>query len=136
MFGRKNRKTPFKREPAADLEDLRDDCIALFQDSNMSFEQVHANGGPTGPTISKWLYGETKFPRLDTMRALCKAIGGDMVIVGAKTAGKLQSQSLVGRLNVSTPTPPPMDMIAHRKRQKQHRSHRNRSAHRISANGS
>jgi hypothetical protein len=137
MFGRrKERKTPFVMEPRADLEDLRDDTIALFLNSGLSFQQVHANGGPTGPTVSKWLYKETRFPRLDTMRALVKAVGGDIVIVGAKTAESLQGRTPANRLNVAAAVAQQtMDTAAHRKRQKQHRIHRNRSAHRKSANG-
>lgn len=134
MFGRKkDRKTPFVMEPRADLEDLRDDSVALFINSGLSFEAVHAAGGPTGPTISKWLYKETRFPRLDTMRALVRAVGGDIRIVGAKTSDELDGYSTDRRLNVAPGTAKQMDMTAHRKRQKTHRSHRNRSAHRPSA---
>lgn len=134
MFGRKkDRKTPFVMEPRADLEDMRDDCVALFLNSGQSFEDVHANGGPTGPTVSKWLYKETRFPRLDTMRALVRAVGGDIVVVGANTADRLRGQGLVTRLNTNPASPVKMDMAAHSKRKKQHRTHRNRSAHRVSA---
>lgn len=80
MFGRKERKTPFKREPLTDLEDLRDDCIALFQNSGLTQKEIHARGGPTPHTISKWLYKETVFPRLDTIRAFVQALGGNLVI--------------------------------------------------------
>lgn len=128
MFGRKRngRKTPFKREPIAELEDLRDDCIALFLNSGLNFQQVHDQGGPTPQTVSKWLHKETQFPRLDTMRALCKAIGGDMVIVGARTASQIAGRSQVTRLNIPLPTPPKMDLVAHRNRQRaaKHRGHR------------
>jgi hypothetical protein len=135
MFGRKkDRKTPFVMEPRADLEDMRDDCVALFLNSGKSFEDVHAEGGPTGPTVSKWLYKETRFPRLDTMRALVRAVGGDIVVVGVNTAATLRSQGLVTRLNTDPVSPTKMDMAAHSKRKKQHRIHRNRSAFRKSAN--
>lgn len=135
MFGRKkDRKTPFVMEPRADLEDMRDDSVALFLNSKMSFEEVHAAGGPTGPTVSKWLYKETRFPRLDTMRALCRAVGGDIRVVGAKTNDELDGYSAARRLNITPGTASKMDMAAHNKRKKQHRIHRNRSAHRVSAN--
>jgi hypothetical protein len=136
MFGRKNRKQPLKREPITDLEDLRDDCIALYRNSGLSFSQVHANGGPTPQTVSKWLYKETHFPRLDTMRALTKAVGGEMIIVGSKTAQQILGRSQTGRLNLPMPVAPEMDLVAHRARQKKRRAvYRNRSAHRKSVNG-
>jgi post-segregation antitoxin (ccd killing protein) len=136
MFGKRNRKTPFTREPAVELEDLRDDCVALYLNSGLSFQQVHANGGPTGPTVSKWLYKETRFPRLDTMRALARAVGGDIVVVGSQVAAQLQDRTMVNRLNVSATTAVAMNYAEHHLRQKQHRTHRNRSAFRKSANGS
>lgn len=134
MFGhKKDRKTPFKREPISDLEDIRDDCVALFLNSELSFEQVHANGGPTGQTVSKWLHKETMFPRLDTVRAMIKACGGNLTVVGARTDEKLQERKPESRLNITGPVASKMDMVAHRARQKQHRTHRNRSAYRRSA---
>jgi hypothetical protein len=60
MFGRSERKTPFQREQNQKLENLRDDCIALFIDSGYTQKQIHERGGPTPATISKWLYGETQ----------------------------------------------------------------------------
>lgn len=81
MFGRKGRKTPFQREPIADLEDIRDDCVAVFLNSGLTQEQVHSNGGPTPGTISKWLYKETRFPRLDTVRAFYRAMNHDLIPV-------------------------------------------------------
>lgn len=133
-FGRKGRKTPLKREPRVDLEDLRDDCVALALDSGLNFTQIHENGGPTPQTTSKWLYGETHFPQLETMRMLCKAVGGDIRVVGSKVSEQLAGRSQMGRLGLSAPIQGGMDMVAHRKRQKSHRTHRNRSKHRVSAN--
>lgn len=82
----KTRKTPLKREPVTALEDLRDDCIALFLNSKLNYQQVHAAGGPTPQTISKWLHKETMFPRLDTVRALLKALNADLVVESRLTA--------------------------------------------------
>jgi hypothetical protein len=118
MFGRKERKTRYVMEPRADLEDLRDDSIALFIDSGLTQAQVHANGGPTPGTISKWLYKETRFPRLDTMRALIRAVGGEMIIVSDAVASRLRSQTQTSRLGLSTPTVPRLDARAHQKRKK------------------
>lgn len=70
----------FKREPIAELEDLRDDCIAVVFNSGQTFKDVHANGGPTPGTIGKWLYRETRFPQLATVRAMLKACGHDLTI--------------------------------------------------------
>ncbi len=69
------------REPRTDLEDLRDDTIAVVLNSRMTFRQVQEKGGPTQQTISKWLYRETKFPRLDTIRATLQACDYDFVVV-------------------------------------------------------
>lgn len=77
----KKRKTPFAREIDADLENLRDDCIALFINSRMTQQQIHAAGGPTPSTISKWLYKETKFPRYQTIQAFLKVLGYQLSVV-------------------------------------------------------
>jgi hypothetical protein len=70
MFGRSERKTPFQREQNQKLENLRDDCIALFINSGLTQKQIHERGGPTPTTISKWLYGETHFPTLRIHRSI------------------------------------------------------------------
>lgn len=80
MFGRKDRLAPSKREPRTDLEDLRDDCIAVFLDSGMSMKEVHEAGGPTPVTTARWLYRETRFPRFDTIRAMLKALDHDLTV--------------------------------------------------------
>jgi hypothetical protein len=86
MFGRKGRRTPLQREPLADLEDIRDDCIAIFLNSGLTQKQVHEAGGPTPQTISKWLYKETHFPRLDTVRAFYRAVTYDLIPVPLEEA--------------------------------------------------
>lgn len=73
-------KSYFKREPIAQLEDLRDDCIAIVINSGRSFKNVHERGGPTPQTVSKWLYRETKFPQLATVRAILNACDHDLTI--------------------------------------------------------
>lgn len=70
----------YKRKPIAELEDLRDDCIGIVLDSNMTFKQVHEKGGPTPQTIGKWLYRETRFPQLATIRAMLNACDHDLTI--------------------------------------------------------
>jgi hypothetical protein len=81
----KDRKTPFTREVDDELEAMRDDCIALFLNSRMTQKAVHAAGGPTPGTISKWLYKETLFPRFTTIRDFVKALGCKIVIVDKST---------------------------------------------------
>jgi hypothetical protein len=86
----KARRGVVAREPRADLEDMRDDCIALFLNSGMTMKQVEGQGGPTVGTISKWLYKETRFPRMDTIRAFLRAVGADIVIVPAAQAEQIR----------------------------------------------
>lgn len=69
------------REPRIDLEDLRDDTIAVVLNSGMSFTKIEQEGGPTTTTLRKWLYKETKFPRLDTVRSILKICGYDFAVV-------------------------------------------------------
>lgn len=70
----------YSRERDDHLEDLRDDCIAVALNSKLSFQEIHARGGPTTQTISKWLYKETQFPRLGTVRSILKACGHDLTV--------------------------------------------------------
>jgi hypothetical protein len=74
-FGRKGRRTPLTKEVVEEMENLRDDCIALFLASKKTQKEVHEQGGPTPGTISKWLYRETFFPRYDTIHRLLRALG-------------------------------------------------------------
>ena len=74
------RKKAPVREPLAELEDLRDDCIAVVRNSGLNFKQVKERGGPTPTTTSKWLYRETRFPQLATVRAMLNACGHDLAI--------------------------------------------------------
>lgn len=69
-----------KREPITSLEDLRDDCVAVVLNSGQSFKRVHEKGGPTPQTTSKWLYRETRFPQLATIRAMLNACDYDLTI--------------------------------------------------------
>ena len=74
-FGRKGRRTPLVREQLEKLEDMRDDCIALFINSKLTQKEIHERGGPTPGTISKWLYKETFFPRYSTIDSFLRALG-------------------------------------------------------------
>lgn len=94
------KQTP-KRDPEPELEDIRDDCIAIFLNSGMTYEQVHANGGPTHNTITRWLYKETRFPQFATIRSFLKACGADLVPMSADWAENVRLNSLQERLGVS-----------------------------------
>lgn len=77
-MARKSKKNV--REPLADLEDLRDDSIGIALETRMTFKDIHERGGPTSQTIAKWLYRETRFPQLATVRALLRACDYDLAI--------------------------------------------------------
>jgi hypothetical protein len=85
MQGTKARKTPFDRDPDEALEALRDDCIALFLNSKMTQAQVHAAGGPTPPTINRWLYRTTMFPQYRTISSFVEALRHRLVIAKPNT---------------------------------------------------
>jgi hypothetical protein len=70
-----------RREPIAELEDLRDDTMGIALETRMSFKEIHAQGGPTPQTISKWLYRETRFPQLATVRAILRPCGFDLSVI-------------------------------------------------------
>ena len=97
MFGRKERRNPLKRELERELEDLRDDCIALFLNSGLTQRQIHERGGPTPATISKWLYKETFFPRMNTIQAFTKALGYSLQIAPAQHVADMRSTATVGQ---------------------------------------
>jgi hypothetical protein len=88
------------RQPLVELEDLRDDCIAVMLNSGQSLKRVHERGGPTPQTTSKWLYRETRFPQLATIRAMLKACDHDLVIVSGAGAGVKR----IGYGGISMPT--------------------------------
>lgn len=79
------RKQSFQRELDQGLEDIRDDCIAMFINSGLKQKEVTARGGPTPGTISKWLYRETRFPRYQTIASFAAAMGAKLVIVDRST---------------------------------------------------
>jgi hypothetical protein len=97
MFGRKERKNPLKRQLDRELEDLRDDCIALFINSGLTQKQIHERGGPTPTTISKWLYKETHFPRLNTLQSFTAALGYGLQIAPREHVQDIRSTTSVGQ---------------------------------------
>lgn len=91
-----------KREPLTSLEDLRDDCIAVVINSGQSFKRVHERGGPTPQTTSKWLYRETQFPQLATVRAMLKACDHELTIA-PKNSSRIQRINPEGEEKVVMP---------------------------------
>lgn len=81
MQGTRARVSPFAREIDEDLENLRDDCIALFLNSGLRQVDITAAGGPTPSTITKWLYKETRFPRYQTIAAFLRVLGSKLIVV-------------------------------------------------------
>lgn len=81
---------PGARKPLVDLEDLRDDSIAVMLNSGQTLKRVHERGGPTPQTISKWLYRETRFPQLATVRALLNACDHDLVVMSKNGQGEIR----------------------------------------------
>lgn len=131
MFGRKGRKTPLKRKPLASLEDLRDDCIALFLNSGLTQKQVHERGGPTPQTITRWLYKETVFPRMDTIRGILQALGADVVVLPKPAADyEMQDRRISDRLglSISVDERPQMPPRPRTKKRKQWRKRANADA--------
>lgn len=78
---------------------MRDDCIALFLNSGMTQQQIHAKGGPTPQTISKWLYKETSFPRYQTLASFLRAMGYRFAILGADTPAQQIPKPLIRTAN-------------------------------------
>lgn len=102
MFGRKERKNPLQKVQSAKLEDLRDDCVALFIDSGLTQKELHARGGPTPQTISKWLYKETFFPRYDTIERFLLALDHELMPVSRAAAESLRAQGREAYLQMNT----------------------------------
>lgn len=100
MFHRKGRRTPFQREQDEKLEQMRDDCIAVFIDSGLTQKQIHERGGPTPQTISKWLYGETHFPRYASIESFLAALGHELMPVSSRVAQEMRQKGRNFYLNV------------------------------------
>lgn len=100
MYGQKNRKRPLEREQNEQLEDLRDDCIALFINSGLKQKDITARGGPTPTTISKWLYKETHFPRYSTIESFLLALGYGLTAVSLEKIKQLHDQPRRHRLQI------------------------------------
>lgn len=111
MFGKKERKNPLVKQLNRELEDLRDDCIAMFINSGLRQQDITARGGPTPATISKWLYKETHFPRLHTIQSFVAALGFSLQIAPATHARDMRSTATVSqrlKLDVSFAGKPKM----------------------------
>jgi transcriptional regulator with XRE-family HTH domain len=100
VFGRRERARPLSREQLSHLEDLRDDCIALFINSGLTQKDIHARGGPTPATISKWLYKETMFPRYQTLESFALALGYGLSLSPLEQITAERGQSYADRLGL------------------------------------
>lgn len=90
MFGRAERKKPLEKAQSKRLEDLRDDCVALFINSGLTQKDIHQRGGPTPQTISKWLYKETFFPRFDTLERFLMALDYELMPMSSARAQQMR----------------------------------------------
>jgi hypothetical protein len=100
MFGRRERKRPLVRENLEQLENLRDDCIALFINSGLRQKDITNRGGPTPQTISKWLYKETHFPRYSTIESFLMALGYGLTVASVEDITRFREQSISERLGL------------------------------------
>lgn len=64
-----------KKDPAIDA------ARTLVKDSDMSFEDIHAAGGPTPKTLDGWFNGETQRPQFASLMATVRACDGDIILV-------------------------------------------------------
>ena len=67
-------------------EDLRDDTISIAKNSGLSFAEIHARGGPTVTTLTKWLDKEVSRPWTGKLRSTLRICGHDLGIVELKSA--------------------------------------------------
>lgn len=100
-FGRKGRAAPLQREQLEHLENMRDDCIALFLNSGLRQRDIHERGGPTPATISKWLYKETFFPRYTTIDSFLRALGYGLTPVPLGNITQMRDIPRHERLHIS-----------------------------------
>lgn len=100
MFGRRERKRPLQREQLDQLEDLRDDCIALFINSGFTQKEIANRGGPTPATISKWLYKETHFPRYQTIESFLLALDYGLTPMPLAQIAAAHQQPIAQRLGL------------------------------------
>lgn len=100
MFGRRNRKRPLVRENNEQLEDLRDDCIALFINSGLTQKEISNRGGPTPQTISKWLYKETHFPRYSTIESFLLALDYGLTAMPLADISAMRGKPIHERLDL------------------------------------
>jgi len=70
-----------KRAELEFFEDLRDDVVAIARNSGLSFGEIHARGGPTVGTLTKWMDKEVHRPWLGKMRSTLRICGHDFAIV-------------------------------------------------------
>lgn len=63
-----------------DIQDLRDDVMALIRNSKVDWDDIHAHFGPTPQTLHRWDQKTVRSPQLGKMRSALRAIGKDFYI--------------------------------------------------------
>ncbi len=107
MFGHKTKQGPTKREPLESLEDLRDDCIALYLNSGLTQRQIHERGGADPPDDQQVALQGDQVPegRYDP-----GVLAGGRVGLDARPQGDVRSQpQLAGQRPHEHPGPEPQD---------------------------
>lgn len=66
--------------PNFSIEDIRDDTISVIRNSDLTFEEIRAKGGPTPATLTKWLERTTQRPQLNTIASALDACGFQFVV--------------------------------------------------------
>lgn len=84
---RKKDELEFKayQKKMEDIQDLRDDVMALIRNSNTDWETIHSNFGPTPQTLNRWDQKTVRAPQLGKMRSALRAIGKDFFIGDIKS---------------------------------------------------
>ena len=77
---REKKEFKLKMEDLRSIEDLRDEVVSHLRNSPYSYQAIENLGGPIVQTLEAWTTGETKQPRLNTMRAALRCIGKDFYV--------------------------------------------------------
>lgn len=77
---RESREFRRKMEELRSIEDLRDEVVSHLRNSHYSYQAIENLGGPVVQTLEAWTTGETRQPRLNTMRAALRCIGKDFYV--------------------------------------------------------
>ena len=83
----------YKSYTFKDKDPVIDDIRGLIDGhDNKHYEQVHADSGVSVSTLRNWFHGGTLRPQFATIKAVARAIGGDVVVVAPGMPGYDQIQ--------------------------------------------